>query len=91
MEAPPGVSVGTLIARGDVELGFQQASELVHVPGIEVVGMVPPEIQAITVFTAAIGAASNRKEQAQALLAFLASTETAATKRRHAMEPAAFP
>ena len=84
--AAPGVPVGGLLARGDVDLGFQQSSELVHVRGIDIVGMLPPEIQVITVFTAAVSPASDQKEATSALLRFLASSEGAATKRRHAME-----
>ena len=86
--APPGVPVGTLVARGDVELGFQQLSELLHLPGIDVIGPLPPEIQLLTLFSAAVCTASNRGEAAHALLAFLASPEADAVKRRHGMEPA---
>lgn len=91
VEAPPGVPVGTLIARGDVELGFQQASELVHVPGVDIVGPLPAPIQLLTVFTAATCVVSSRKEAAKALFAFFASTEATTAKRRHSMEPAASP
>ena len=88
VQAPPGVPVGTLVARGDVEIGFQQLSELMHLSGIEIVGSLPPEIQLTTVFTAAVGTSSVRSEAAAALLAFFASTEADAAKRRHGMEPA---
>jgi molybdate transport system substrate-binding protein len=88
VQAPPGVPVGTLVARGDVEIGFQQLSELMHVPGVDVIGLLPPEIQVITVFSAAVCTASNSPVEAQALLSFLASPEADATKRRHCMEPA---
>jgi molybdate transport system substrate-binding protein len=88
IEAPPGVSVGTLIARGDVEIGFQQASELIDVPGIDVVGFLPAEIQQATVFAAAAGIGTDRADAVRAWLAFLASPEADATKLRHAMEPA---
>jgi molybdate transport system substrate-binding protein len=80
--------VGTLVARGDVELGFQQLSELMHLPGIDVIGTLPPEIQVTTVFSAAVCNASNRPAAAEALLSFLASPQGDATKRRHGMEPA---
>lgn len=88
VQAPPGVPVATLVARGEVELGFQQLSELMHVPGVEVVGTLPVEVQVMTVFAAAVCAVSTRPEPARALLSFLASREADATKRRHGMEPA---
>jgi molybdate transport system substrate-binding protein len=88
VQAPPGVPVGTLVARGDVELGFQQLSELMHLPGIDVIGMLPAEIQVETVFSAAVCLASNDPAAAKAFLAFLASPEADAAKRRHGMEPA---
>jgi molybdate transport system substrate-binding protein len=91
VQAPPGLPVETLVAGGDVELGFQQLSELMHVPGIDVIGVLPPEIQAETVFSAAICTASNRPAAAKALLSFLASPEADATKRRHGMEPTRVP
>jgi molybdate transport system substrate-binding protein len=88
VQAPPGVPVAALLARGDIEIGFQQLSELMHVPGISVAGLLPPEIQSITVFSAAICTASNRPAAAKALLSFLASPQADATKRRHGMQPA---
>ncbi|WP_031362953.1 substrate-binding domain-containing protein [Caballeronia sordidicola] len=88
VQAPPGVPVGTLVARGDVELGFQQLSELMHLPGIDVVGSLPSEIQIITVFSAAICTASRQKDASRALLSFLASPEAGSAKLRHGMEPA---
>jgi molybdate transport system substrate-binding protein len=88
VQASPGVPVGTLVARGDVELGFQQLSELMHLPGIDVIGLLPPEIQAATVFSAAVCTGSNCPAAAKALLSFLASPEADAAKRRHGMEPA---
>ena len=88
VQAPPGTPVGTLVARGDVELGFQQLSELMHLPGIDVVGLLPPEIQVTTVFSAAVCTASTCSAAATALLSFLASAEADAAKRRHGMEPA---
>lgn len=88
VQASPGVSVGTLVARGEVELGFQQLSEFIHLSGIDIVGLLPPQIQAATVFSAAVCTASNRPGAARALLSFLASSQADAAKRRHGMEPA---
>ena len=91
VQAPPGVPVGTLIARGEVELGFQQSSELMHLSGIDMIGVLPPEIQVTTIFSAAICTictASAQREAARALLAFLASPDADSAKRAHGMEPA---
>jgi molybdate transport system substrate-binding protein len=87
--APPGVPVGTLVARGEVALGFQQLSELMSLQGIDVLGPLPPAIQITTTFSAGVCAASAQPDAARALLAFLASPAMAATKQRHGMEPIA--
>jgi len=88
VQAPPGIPVGALVARGDVELGFQQLSELMHLPGIDVVGSLPVEVQIITTFAGAICTTSRQRDASRALLSFLASPATAPTKLRHGMEPA---
>ena len=71
-----------LVAQGEADLGFQQLSELLHVPGIEIVGPLPPEIQAVTVFAAGISTTSSQPDEARALVAYLTSPET--RKRRNA-------
>lgn len=86
--APPGVPVGRLVARGEVELGFQQHSELLHLDGIDVLGPLPAAIQIVTTFSGAVGARAGQPEVARALLEFLASPAAGDAKRRHAMEPA---
>lgn len=88
VQAPPGVPVGTLVARGEVELGFQQLSELLNLEGIDLVGALPPAVQIVTTFSAGVCSASTQPEAARALLAFMGSPETAAAKRRQGMEPA---
>lgn len=85
---PPGTPVASLVARGEVELGFQQLSELLHVPGIAIVGPLPPAIAIDTIFSAGIGRDSARAEDARALLAYMASPEAADAKRRQGMDPA---
>ena len=91
VQAPPGVPVATLLASGQVELGFQQLSELLHVDGVTVVGLLPPAIQITTTFSAGVptraSADSSTAEQVRALLDFMASPQTAAAKRRQGMEP----
>ena len=88
VQAPPGVPVGALVARGDAELGFQQLSEMIDVPGLEIAGELPPDIQEVTVFAAALCRRSTRPGAVGALLAFLVSPVTAPVKRRYGMEPA---
>jgi molybdate transport system substrate-binding protein len=85
---PPGVAVGSLVASGTAELGFQQLSELTTVPNIEVVGPLPPAIQSITTFSGGISVSCADPAAAGQLLAFLASPATAAAKLRHGMEAA---
>jgi len=85
---PPGVPVGSLVAKGEVELGFQQLSELLPLQGITVVGPLPPAIQITTIFSGAVCATSAQPQVARDLLAYLASPATAAAKQRHGMAPA---
>ena len=88
LKAPPGVPVGSLVADGKADLGFQQLSELIHVQGIEVLGPLPPEIQNVTVFAAGVSAMSSQPGQTADLIAYLAAPETAAVKQAQGMEPA---
>lgn len=88
VQARAGVPVGSLVANGEVALGFQQRSELIHLQGIDLVGDLPAAIAIDTVFSAAVCTVSAQPEAARALLAFFASAETAEAKRRQGMEPA---
>ncbi|GAB3471232.1 substrate-binding domain-containing protein [Polaromonas eurypsychrophila] len=92
VQAPPGVPVGTLVARGEVELGFQQLSELLHVEGISVVGPLPPAIQITTTFSAgvhvSVTAGSAQAGRVHALLDYMRSPQAAETKQRQGMDPA---
>jgi molybdate transport system substrate-binding protein len=88
VQAPAGVPVGSLVASGDVALGFQQLSELMHFEGVTVVGVLPTAVQIVTTFSGAACTASSQPEAVRRMLAFMASPEAAAAKRRHGMEPA---
>ena len=88
VQAPPGVPVGSLVARGEVELGFQQLSELMHLPGIAVLGPLPPAIQITTTFSAGISTTCTQPEAAREVLAFMASPAASAAKRSNGMDPA---
>jgi molybdate transport system substrate-binding protein len=88
VQAPPGVPVGSLVAEGKVELGFQQLSELIHLPGIDVVGPLPDEIQIVTTFSAGVAVTCEQPHSVRPLIEFLVSPAAAPAKRRHGMEPA---
>lgn len=88
LQAPPGVPVGSLLARGEAALGFQQLSELIGVDGIELLGPLPAPIRINTVFSGAPCTAGAQPDAVRALLDFLASPECDEAKRRHGMEPA---
>ena len=88
VQAPPGVPVGALVARGEVALGFQQLSELMHLDGIAVVGPLPDAVQIITTFSAGIGAGSAQAAAVRDMLASMSSPAAAQAIRRHGMEPA---
>jgi molybdate transport system substrate-binding protein len=83
--APPGVPVASLVARGDIELGFQQLSELGG-DGIEIVGPLPPDIQLLTTFSGGVATSSTQPEAARALLDFFASPALRALKQAHGMD-----
>jgi molybdate transport system substrate-binding protein len=85
---PPGTPVGSLVADGSVELGFQQLSELLSLPGIAVIGALPETIQSITVFSGGVGANSVNPGAARALLEFMAAPGADAVKRQYGMEAA---
>lgn len=82
-----GEPVGAVVARGEAELGFQQISELRPVPGVEVVGPLPADLQRVTVFSAAAGARSANPAGGRALIAFLSSPAAAAAIAKSGMDP----
>ncbi len=87
VQAPPGVPVGQLVADGQVALGFQQLSEMMNLPGIDVLGPLPPAIQITTIFSAGLSVTSTQPEAVRALLAFMVSPAADGIKRRNGMEP----
>jgi molybdate transport system substrate-binding protein len=60
---PSGEPVAAVVARGEVEIGFQQVSELIHVPGITFVGALPAEVQPVTLFAAALTSTVQQRKQ----------------------------
>lgn len=89
VEAKPGIPVGGLIARGEVDLGFQQMSEFLGIDGIDIAGPLPAAIQTITTFTAGISTRSECPDGARAFVAYLISPGTQTTKQKLGMEAAA--
>jgi molybdate transport system substrate-binding protein len=87
-QAPPGVPVGSMVARGDAEIGFQQTSELLGVDGIRLAGALPPAVAFETLFAAAVATRATDPHGARDFVAFLAAPETTEAKRRNGMEPA---
>jgi molybdate transport system substrate-binding protein len=85
IEADP---VGGVVASGEVEIGFQQMSELRPVKGIDIVGELPPGAQRVTVFAAGIPAVSKQAEAAKALIRWLASPAAYAIIEKTGLEPA---
>ena len=79
--------VATVVARGDAEIGFQQISELLPVPGIDYVGPLPPEVQRVTVFSAGVAATAKAPDAARAFIRFLASPAAAPAITKSGMEP----
>ena len=86
---PSGEPVAAVVARGEVEIGFQQVSELLHVPGVTFVGALPAELQPRFAFSGAMTAAVKEPDAAQALIRFLASPEAAATIASMGLAPVA--
>jgi molybdate transport system substrate-binding protein len=74
---PSGEPVAAVVARGEAEIGFQQVSELIRVPGVSFVGTLPPEVQPEISFAGAVTVTSQQPDAAGALLRFLASPEAA--------------
>jgi len=89
---PSGEPVAAVVARGELEIGFQQVSELLHVPGVTFVGALPAELQPGFTFAGAITTAARQPDAAVALLRFLSSPETAAIKAKAGLaQPPAAP
>jgi len=87
-QTPSGVFVGTLIANGDAEVGFQQISELVHFAGIDYVGPLPGDLQRMTMFSTGIHSGAKQADAARALVKFLTAPAAAPVIRKHGLEPA---
>jgi molybdate transport system substrate-binding protein len=81
------VVVCAAVAKGEAELGIQQIAEIVAVPGTDLVGPLPPEIQHTTVFAAAVGSTAHNPAVARGFVAFLASEGAKPVLMAHGMDP----
>jgi molybdate transport system substrate-binding protein len=85
IEADP---VGGFVATGEFEIGFQQISELRPVKGIDIVGVLPPGAQKVTIFAAGIPTTTTHPEAAKALIEWLASPVAYPAIKKSGLEPA---
>jgi molybdate transport system substrate-binding protein len=86
---PSGEPVAAVVARGEAEIGFQQVSELIHVPGISFVGAIPAELQPKFSFAGALTSTARQPDAAAALIRFLASPDAAPVIRKAGLAPPA--
>lgn len=87
-QTPPGARVAAMIANGEVEIGFQQVSELIGEPGIAFIGTLPADVQKITVFAAGIHIKAHAPQAAHDFVERLTSAAAAPIIRKHGLEPA---
>jgi molybdate transport system substrate-binding protein len=74
----PNGRVSVLVSSGEAEIGLQQVSELMSNPGVEVIGMLPAQLQQITVYSAGIAATAKQPDAGRALIGFLSAPEAIA-------------
>jgi molybdate transport system substrate-binding protein len=85
---PSGGTIGTIVASGDCEIGFQQVSELVHIPGVDYIGPLPAEVQRVTVFSIGLQTGAPNPGPAKALVTFLTTPAAVAVMQKHGLEAA---
>jgi molybdate transport system substrate-binding protein len=86
-QTPTGVFVGSIIASGEAEIGFQQVSELSHFAGVDYVGPLPADVQQFTTFSSGIVAGRKETDAAKALVKFITAPAAAAAFKKRGMEP----
>jgi molybdate transport system substrate-binding protein len=86
-QTPTGVFVGSIIASGEAEIGFQQVSELSHFAGVDYIGPLPADVQQFTTFASGIMAGAKEADAAKALVKFITSPNAAAAFKKRGMEP----
>jgi molybdate transport system substrate-binding protein len=84
----PGQRVGLVIASGQAEIGVQQITELLAMPGIDFVGPLPPALQTTIIYATARSANAKETAAADALVKYLSSKSVAPTARKMGLDPA---
>ena len=87
----PATPVGEMVKKGEADFGCQQKSELQAVPGIDILGLIPAELQLDTEFSAAIVSGSPNQATAAEFLRFLSAADKAELIRQTGLEPAVKP
>ena len=82
-----GERVGAVVARGEAEIGFQQLSELLPVPGIDHVTPLPAEVQKVSLFSAGVARSTRDADAAHTVIRFLSSPEAAGAITKSGLEP----
>ena len=85
---PSGGTIGTIVASGDCEIGFQQISELVHIPGVTYIGPLPADVQRVTIFSCGVQIGAPQPDAAEALVAFLSTPAARGVMQKHGLETA---
>jgi molybdate transport system substrate-binding protein len=86
-QTPTGVFVGSIIANGEAEIGFQQVSELSHFAGVDYVGPLPADVQQFTMFSSGIIVGAKDADGAKTLVKFVTAPSAAAAFKKRGMEP----
>ena len=86
-QTPTGVFVGTIVANREVEIGFQQVSEMSQFPGVDYVGPLPAAVQQITVFSAGLQTGAKEADAAKALVKFITAPAAATAYTKRGLEP----
>jgi len=82
----PAGLIGNFLLRKEVEIGVQQMPELMAVPGIDIVGPLPPDIQSMTVFSVGLSTAAKNADGGRALTKFLTTPAAAQVMKAKGME-----
>jgi molybdate transport system substrate-binding protein len=83
----PNGRVSVLVSSGEAEIGLQQVSELMSNPGVEVIGMLPAELQQITIYSAGVTTSAREPAAANALIEALTAPSAAAIYKAKGLDP----